>query len=154
MDKEELRKLIVVAARRYDLDPDFVEGFCRQESSCDPWAARYEPAFYDRYIKPLKVGETEGRLRATSFGLMQVMGQVARELGFKDKWLTALCDPAIALDYGCRHLKNKLLKYGLKGGIAAYNSGSPRVRKDGKYENQSYVDGILKHVAMIQNERG
>jgi hypothetical protein len=29
-------------------------------------------------------------------------------------------------------------------GIAAYNAGSPRKRADGKFENQKYVDTILK----------
>jgi soluble lytic murein transglycosylase-like protein len=41
-----------------------------------------------------------------SFGLMQVMGEVARERGFKGKFLSALCDPEIGVPIGCEYLKH------------------------------------------------
>jgi soluble lytic murein transglycosylase-like protein len=39
---------------------------------------------------------------------MQVMGQVAREHGFAGHSLASLCDPATAVDVGCRVFAAKL----------------------------------------------
>jgi soluble lytic murein transglycosylase-like protein len=84
-----------------------------QESSWNRWALRYEPAFYARYVKPqiargAALSETEAQARAFSWGLMQVMGQVAREHGFAGASLAGLCDPAAGLDVGCTVLAAKL----------------------------------------------
>ncbi|MGD0955720.1 MAG: hypothetical protein ABR953_02685 [Candidatus Acidiferrales bacterium] len=47
-------------------------------------------------------------MRPISWGLMQVMGQVARKHGFTGKFLSALCDPVTALDIGCAALAAKI----------------------------------------------
>lgn len=81
-----------------------------------------------------------------SWGLMQVMGGVARELGYDGHWLTEiLTDTVLAVDLGCRHLQRKLRRYGpdLAPVVAAYNAGSPRRRVDGRFRNQAYVDEVL-----------
>lgn len=82
-----------------------------------------------------------------SWGLMQVMGAVARECGFNRPYLPELCDPALSLEYGCRHLSTLrdrfVTRYGWNGVIAAYNAGSPRLSADGKFENQGYVDKVI-----------
>ncbi len=83
----ELVALARDAARRHLLWPELVCAVIDQESNWIPWALRYEPAFYDRYVQPQfargAIGcEGEARSRAFSWGLMQVMGQVAREQGF------------------------------------------------------------------------
>ena len=75
------------AAEAHALWPELVCAIVEQESAWNPWALRYEPAFYERYIAPqIARGAipdvTESRARAFSWGLMQVMGQVAREHGF------------------------------------------------------------------------
>ena len=81
-----------------------------------------------------------------SWGLMQVMGAVARELGCKLPYLTALCRPEVGLDYGCRYLRVLQDRYmdsaGWNGIIAAYNAGSPRRGVDGAFVNQGYVDKV------------
>ena len=71
----------------------------------------------------------------------QIMGGVARELGFAG-YLPELCDPAVGLEYSCRHLKRYYTKYGnWPDTIASYNAGSPR--KIGEiFVNQSYVDKV------------
>lgn len=38
---------------------------------------------------------------------MQVMGQVAREVGFDALFLSALCDPELGLAVGCKVLRKK-----------------------------------------------
>lgn len=95
------------AAAKHSLAPELVCAIVEQESSWDRWALRYEPAFYARYVAPQLAGgaialEGEARARAFSWGLMQVMGQVAREHGFSGASLAALCDPATGLATGCR----------------------------------------------------
>jgi soluble lytic murein transglycosylase-like protein len=83
-----------------------------QESSWNPWAIRYEPQFYTRYVARLiaseRLSETEARARATSWGLLQVMGQVAREHGFSGLSLAELCDSRCGLALGCQVFRTML----------------------------------------------
>lgn len=109
----ELVALAHDAANAQSLWPELVCAIVEQESAWDRWALRYEPAFYARYVEPQFArgsiaDEGEARARAFSWGLMQVMGQVAREHGFAGASLAALCDPAICLAVGCRALAAKL----------------------------------------------
>lgn len=108
----ELVALAQRTAETHELWPELVCAIVEQESAWNPWALRYEPAFYDKYVAPqIARGEiaevTESRARAFSWGLMQVMGQVAREHGFTGA-LASLCDPAIGLEIGCRVFAAKL----------------------------------------------
>lgn len=108
MTKDDLISLAKQAAIAANLNPEVVCGICERESSWEPWTIRYEPAFYVRYVDALALGDaTEARARAFSWGLMQVMGQVAREAGYKDH-LPMLCDPQTALEWGCKVFAQKL----------------------------------------------
>jgi soluble lytic murein transglycosylase-like protein len=109
----QLLALAQQAARTHALWPELVCAVVEQESSWDPWALRYEPGFYERYIEPQVArgaisNDTEARARAFSWGLMQVMGQLAREHGFTGPSLAALCDAAAGLEIGCRVLAAKI----------------------------------------------
>ncbi len=95
-------------AARHSLDPALVCAVVEQESSWEIFAIRYEPTFRTRYVSPLGLPATEEIARSISWGLMQVMGQVAREHGFTGKSLAALCDPANGLEIGCAVLAAKL----------------------------------------------
>src|SRR5437899_12544316 len=93
-------KLLALAQRAAEaegLDPALVCAVVEQESAWNPWAMRYEPAFFTKYVAPLytnnKVSATEAYARGFSWGLMQVMGQVAREAGFDALFLSAFRDP-------------------------------------------------------------
>lgn len=95
-------------AVKYGLLVELVCAVAEQESSWNQYAARFEGAFYGKYIQPLMnngtvTDRTEANFRATSIGLMQTMGQVVRELGFKGQ-LLALTDPDTSLDWGCMKL--------------------------------------------------
>jgi len=94
-------------AAQHALDPALVCAVVEQESAWNANAIRYEPAFRMRYVAPLTLPATEEIARSISWGLMQVMGQVAREHGFTGKFLSALCDPAAGLDIGCIVLASK-----------------------------------------------
>lgn len=99
------------AAAAQSLEPALVCAIVEQESAWNPWAMRYEPAFFSKYVAPLytnnKITATEAYARGFSWGLMQVMGQVARESGFDAQFLSALCDPEQAPAVGCKVLRKK-----------------------------------------------
>ncbi|HEY2353213.1 MAG TPA: lytic transglycosylase domain-containing protein [Candidatus Acidoferrum sp.] len=118
------------AAAAQSLDAALVCAVAEQESAWNPWALRFEPAFFAKYVAPLytnfKVTASEAYARGFSWGLMQVMGQVAREAGFDDPFLSALCDPERSLALGCRVLRRK---FDASGGDAtrallAWNGGA------------------------------
>ncbi|HLZ91096.1 MAG TPA: lytic transglycosylase domain-containing protein [Candidatus Acidoferrum sp.] len=113
----EKQSLILVAkqiAGRFNLDPALVCAIVEQESGWNPWAIRYEPAFFAKYVAPLytnnKVNATEAYARGFSWGLMQVMGQVAREVGYAEAHLAMLCNPPDGLAVGCKVLLEKIGK--------------------------------------------
>lgn len=141
------KQLVGKWATQYSLDLPLVCAVATHESSWNPYACRYESAFYSRYIQPLVNNGTvktitEATMRATSFGLMQVLGEVAREFGFTGPYLTALCDPDTGLDYGCRKLARCFEAHpgDTRTALLAYNgSGDP-----------SYPDLVLQYVRAYQ----
>lgn len=118
------------AAAAQSLDPALVCAIIEQESSWNPWAMRYEPAFFAKYVAGLytnnKITASEAYARGFSWGLMQVMGQVAREIGFDSTFLSALCDPEQGLAVGCKLLRKKLdaMAGDLTRGLLAWNGGA------------------------------
>ena len=78
-DNAALIALARAAAAQHSLDAALICAIVEQESAWDPHAIRYEPAFRSRYVAPLGLPPTEEVARSISWGLMQVMGQVARE---------------------------------------------------------------------------
>ena len=144
---EKYREIIERIAAEFRVDPDLVRAFIFVESSGNTWAIRTEPGFYKRYILPLVNSRrvrslTEARARSISWGLMQVMGQVAREHGFAGKYLSELCDPELGIRYGVMHFRKFLDRYGAAASaVAAYNAGSARYR-NGRFVNQEYVDKV------------
>lgn len=138
-------------AKSHSLDPLLIGAICQAESGGQQWATRYEPGY--RWL--FKVEQcaklahtsihTEEAFQKVSWGVMQVMGAVARELGFQSA-LPKLCVLSLGVEYGCKHFKNLFLRFKtVEGAIAAYNAGSPRdvAPKDGIIDNQAYVDKVL-----------
>jgi soluble lytic murein transglycosylase-like protein len=126
-------QLIVLArkaAAAQALDPALVCAVVEQESAWNPWAMRYEPAFFTKYVASLytnnKVSASEAYARGFSWGLMQVMGQVARESGFDALFLSALCDPEQGLAVGCKLLRKKFDVVGADTtrALLAWNGGA------------------------------
>lgn len=146
-----MKKIVIPIARKYSLNPILVLAIIKQESNGDRFAIRYERDFKFRdktylFARLANISpDTEDFLQSCSIGLMQVMGVVARELGHK-KNLLELTDPEIGIEYGCKKLAQLSLKYQtLAQIIAAYNSGSPRI-KNGKFINQKYVDSVMGYM--------
>ena len=82
---------------------------------------------------------TEYTQQRTSWGLMQVMGAVAREHGYTGP-LPELCDPAHGIEYGVRHLARLrdrfYARHGWAGVVDAYNDGSPAIEQDPDYPDR------------------
>ncbi|MGH9744068.1 MAG: lytic transglycosylase domain-containing protein [Candidatus Acidiferrum sp.] len=118
------------AAASQSLDPALVCAVVEQESAWNAWAMRYEPAFFAKYIAGLytnnKITASEAYARGFSWGLMQLMGQVAREMGFDGTFLSALCDPEQNLAIGCKLLRKKLdaMDGDVTRGLLAWNGGA------------------------------
>ncbi len=78
-----------------------------------------------------------------SWGLMQIMGAVARERGFAGRFLNQLHDPALNIAFGVKHLaayaKQYLGSYGWPGVLRAYNGGPYAVTHN---SNPEYVEKI------------
>lgn len=150
-------------AKKHNLEPALLAAFIQEESNFDAWAYRYEPGFAKRYKsriyaearawsrshKGLPTFQSESVMRSTSFGLMQPMGQVAREEGFKARYLIELIKPFNSIEAGAKHLLSKMKKYpkDTLSAISAYNQGDNR-KKNGVFENARYV----YRVAVAWNE--
>jgi len=101
--------MVKVDAATAGLDPALVCAVIEQESSWEPMSWRYEPAFYQKYIVPMGLhDQVEAFMRSTSWGLMQVMGEVAREQHFSNALLSDLCDPKLGVEQGLQHLKRMI----------------------------------------------
>jgi len=134
------------AAAAHNLDPALVCAVIEQESSWNPWAMRYEPFFFVKYVAALytnnKITASEAYARSFSWGLMQIMGQTARELGFDGTFLSALCDPELGLAIGCKLLRKKLdaMANDTHRALQAWNGGA----------NPTYAVQVLARVSHYQ----
>lgn len=122
-DRKELARKY---ALKYLLDTVLICAIAERESSWNPYAVRFEPAFYKRYVQQMTLNDTEEYTRSMSWGLMQVMGETAREFGFKGEFLVELSDPDTGLDYGCKKLRRCMdIHLGDEdAALLAYNGGS------------------------------
>lgn len=150
LTKEEIQDQIIVECRSFGIDWAMGLAIAEVESDFNPWAVRFEPNWKYPYqvdkmarsMNPVITSATEGVLQATSWGVMQLMGTVARELGYRDH-LTRLVDPALNISLGLRHLARlKRTGYTVDDWIASYNAGSPKKFPNGIYANQAYVDKV------------
>lgn len=114
------------AADHAGLDEGVVCAVIEQESDWNPAAVRFEPAFYQKYIVPLNLADsTEARCRATSWGLMQIMGETARERGYTGE-LPDLLKPELGLQWGCVALARlvKMKNGDIYAALMAWNGGA------------------------------
>lgn len=144
----DMNEIINQHAERYHLPEWLITAIIQVESGGNPWATRYEKNFYLRYLNNIEINPikpcslyTEKVARATSWGLMQVMGQVARERGFNRPFLSELCTPELGLEFGCRQLAWLATRYRVSESwepvIRAYNGGNPRA------DNLDYVKKVM-----------
>lgn len=135
----------------HGIDPYLVASIIQTESSGNVCVTRYEDHWkyfnnIEGFAKSHGISkETEKIHQKTSFGLMQVMGGLARDLSFKGH-LVELCNPYLGIEYGCKNLKRLSKKYSkMEEVISAYNAGSPRKTPGGVFINDRYVDTVLAY---------
>lgn len=162
--------IITSESNRVGLPAALVAAMCKVESSMNAWAWNPEPQYRylwdvkrDRPFRELSAAESANERppadfpciagdrdqewwgQQASWGLMQVMGAVARERRFREPYLPQLCDPSLGVAVGCDHLAALARRfkpaYGWDGTIAAYNAGSVRQER-GAFVNQEYVNRI------------
>jgi len=151
MKQAELVQLARMRATQYSIDPALVCAVIEQESQWEQWAINPEPDY--RYLwdvakwKPFRTLAPAERFaekppadfpcmrgedrdaewwgQQMSWGLMQEMGAVARECGFKGRFLAQICDVDTGLEYGCAHLARKLERAGgnVSQALQAWNGG-------------------------------
>jgi len=148
-----IRELINVEAPKYGVDPQFLYSIVMVESSGRVWVSKVEfhypylvtPEIYARKLGISK--STEVINQRTSYGLVQIMGGVAREQGWESH-LPRIYLPKVNVTLGLRLIKKLMKKYdgNMDKVAAAYNWGHAAInRETGKYMNQEYVDKINKY---------
>ncbi len=84
--------------------------------------------------------DSEWWAQQASIGLCQIMGAVARELGFRAPSLLELVKPDVNIDLGAKHLANQISRFGTTAdGLSAYNAGRPV-----DSNRTAYVNPILR----------
>jgi len=164
------RELVEAIAGPHGLDVDLVLAMIAQESSGRPGAMNPEPQY--RWLVRWDTGEpyptTDVQARAkippaefphppgtdrdaeflgqqASWGLLQVMGAVARERGFRGADFGDLCEPWRGVHYGVLHLVYLRKRFGSGDDLLACYNGGPAA----KGKNRSYVASVHTHLAEI-----
>ncbi len=136
------------AAARESLPPALIAAVIQEESRFNPWATRAEAQYLRsrsvrresaRFARQHRLGPTaytELLDRSRSYGLMQVMGETAREQGFTAPFLAELYVPANAIAHGAKLLAQLLRRYhnDTLSAISAYNQGTARMVRRGRYQ--------------------
>jgi len=166
--------LIKTAAGAHGLDARVVAALVQVESGGEAWAWNPEPKYQYfwnvRFQRPFRAITPQEILsesapadfptlagdrdqewwgQQASWGLMQIMGAVAREYGFRGSYLTQCCDPTTNLDIGCAHL-SRLLAWSngnVDAALAAYNGGKVG-NGTAPFRNQAYVDRIRRAMTL------
>lgn len=155
--KPEIISIVGDAAQKHGLDFWTLVAQVERESSGNPLAMRWEPGY--RWFYPpgtIPSDEQEKLFQMTSWGLLQIMGATARELGYREPatlWPSSplKLDPVTALDLGCVYLKKMLTRWGgaTRDGLSAYNAGHPTANNYG-----NYVEPILERADALKEAAG
>lgn len=167
------RAQIVTAAQAHGVDPDVVEAMVIVESKGRAWAWNPEPTYrwlwdvrLNRPFRSLTTAEASSKWpppdfptsggdrdqewwgQQASWGLLQVMGAVARERGFRGHYLPELCDPAVNLALGVTHYAS-LLRWAQGDpwkAVGAYNGGRGGWNKAAPQQHVAKVKGEFGRV--------
>ena len=167
--------LCKVSGPQYGITPALLAALAWKESSFDQFAWNPEPRYH--YLFDVRTGhpfraltdaeaissfppadfhalkgdpDNEFWAQRASWGLCQVMGAVARELGFHRSYLPETLRPEVAIDLGAHHLSRQIARFGTAAdGLSAYNAGSPVQSNRG-----GYVLPILRVADAIAAQNG
>lgn len=146
MNISTIAHLIQDSAEQLSISPDIVTSFILVESNGNPWAVRYERN-YEWICEVSTMAtllettyDTALMMQRSSYGLTQIMGAVAWQMGHRG-WSTELLNPETNLTYFVKYLSKLIKKQSLTDPLdmyAAWNSGSVK-KIDGKYANYRQV---------------
>lgn len=152
-----IENLIAIASHECatrGLDPKVISALIHTESGWNCDVSRYEAGFRwtfnaDKFSQRLGITlATETMHQMTSWGPMQLMGGTARSLGFTG-YCHTLCYAEIGISWGCEYFLRNCAKFKtLPEQIASYNAGTPTYAKDGKFNNQAYVDKVTSALTL------
>jgi hypothetical protein len=140
-----ITQLIHQSAVAINWSPTLLQAQVQVESAGDTNAFRYEPAFFAHYVLHNASAKAAlyGPIAACSFGLLQIMWEVAVEEGYTGR-PECLFDPATGLMCGTRHLQ-KLRMWRPDDDhavLAAYNGGMAG-NGNAPYRNADYIKRVL-----------
>jgi len=154
-------KEIKEVAKDSGIEPELLGAIVLTESGGDQWAVRFEPQYKwlfqtrDNALRNKITEDTEKVLQMCSYGLCQVMGAVARELGLKGP-IFELLSVTSNLTYACRLLNRLRAKYKSNEDVlSAYNAGSVIKMQNGEYKNQPYVNRSMswyRHLKLLKEK--
>lgn len=138
-------------AQQFGLNADLLHAQVMVESAGKTHAYRFEPGFWHRYMKdkPEWDGANPERVSA-SYGLLQIMYPVAKELGYGDI-PEHLFAPVTGLHWGALKL-HKLKEWArgdMESALAAYNGGMGGNAKR-PFRNAEYVGKVYKHLELVK----
>jgi soluble lytic murein transglycosylase-like protein len=154
----EYDKMFCVAGKKWNVKKLLLKAVAITESSLAPHAYRFEPLFWDRYMKDKpEWADKDPKVVSASHGLMQLMWPTAVGLGF-DGTVDDLCDPMINIMLGAkliRQLIDRATKQRLCDqfywlaplhiAIARYNGGSfKNPDESGVLRQQKYLRKVMK----------
>lgn len=164
--------LIASVAGKFTLDPKVLSAQVQVESGTNTFAWNPEPQY--KYLVDVRTGKPFRALsndeissetppsdfpflagdrdqewwgQQASWGLLQIMGAVAREHGFKGPYLVELCDPEQGLLWGCTHLAG-LVQWAhgnIRQALAAYNGGKGG-NSVAPFRNDAYAAKVLAQI--------
>jgi soluble lytic murein transglycosylase-like protein len=154
--KPEILALVEDAARKHGLDFWMLVAQVEKESSGNPNAIRLEATYRWFFPRGSTPEGDELEFQRTSWGLLQIMGATARELGYAEPatpWPSSPLknDPAAALDLGCAYLVRMWRRWGpsWRDALSAYNAGHPTPENFG-----AYVEPILERADALKESVG
>lgn len=160
-------KLFCSVGRKYGFPKLYLKSIATVESGLNPNAYRYEPAFWEKYLKHHEFWKNEDpKVVSASYGLMQIMFVTAYEAGFPGK-ADELYNPVYNVEIGAKILHRHYekverdgvhIKFGLwpmRIITARYNGGTGgNPGPDGSLRNQAYVDKVFSTwAALWQKEK-
>lgn len=136
--QNDIHKHVLILSDEFKVRADIVLSIIEVESSNNKDAIRFEPKLYERLLKMKKINghvpnpptyTTELISRATSWGLMQILGESARTLlNYKSRYLSSLLDIEINIANGCKLLYKylEMSDFNYDEALLLYNGGADK----------------------------
>jgi soluble lytic murein transglycosylase-like protein len=166
---ETFDKAFCVASKQWGVKKLILKAMAITESSLEPKAYRFEPGYWERYLKDKpEWADKDPRIVSASHGLMQLMWPVACGLGFTGT-VEDIQDPMINISLGAKLMRQLIdgairqkhaEKYywlsPLQIALARYNGGSKGNPDEvGELRNRKYVRRVMTYwgdLRKIENE--